>query len=236
MGPLDLDRSDDARDELASEAAGADDKAAAERDSASSHQGQDSEYQLSDEERKQITDPRFKWFIVNTYSGSEDSVKVNLRERIAKAGLEHCFGEIFIPKVVTEKVLKSGKKKLVDKTSFPGYIIVQMAINDQTMACVAATPKVTGFVGNRKNPRPLPDRDVLRLLNPKAYNAKLRAVASKMQFTKGQQVKVVDGPFTNFDGVVDEVRPDKMKLKVLVSIFGRETPVELGYNQVEKIS
>jgi transcriptional antiterminator NusG len=172
----------------------------------------------------------------NTYSGSEDSVKLNLRERIVKAGLENCFGDIFIPKVAIEKVLKSGKKKLVDKTSFPGYIIIQMALNDQTMACVAATPKVTGFVGNRKSPRPLPDRDVLRLLNPKAYSAKMRAVASKVQFTKGQHVKVIDGPFTNFDGVVDEVRPDKMKLKVLVSIFGRETPVDLGYNQVERIA
>jgi transcriptional antiterminator NusG len=235
MGPFDHDRSEDeASDKFTSDIdRNGDDSAVVEKDSALAHQ--DSEHQLSDEERKQITDPRFKWFIVNTYSGSEDSVKLNLRERIVKAGLESSFGDIFIPKVVIEKVLKSGKKKMVDKTSFPGYIIVQMALNDQTMACVAATPKVTGFVGNRKSPRPLPDRDVLRLLNPKAYSDKMRAVASKVQFNKGQQVKVVDGPFTNFDGVVDEVRPDKMKLKVLVSIFGRETPVELGYNQVERI-
>jgi len=192
---------------------------------------------LSEEERMIVTDPRYRWYIVNTYSGSEETVRLALKERIGRGGLEDQFGEIFVPKMVVEKVLKSGKKKLVDKTTFPGYIMVQMAMNDQTMGCVSSTPKVTGFVGNRRNPRAMGDNEVLRLLNPAvAAEAAKPEEGSKQIFVKGEGVKVTDGPFTNFDGVIDEVRADKMKLKVLVSIFGRETPVELGYNQVEKQS
>ena len=194
---------------------------------------------LSEEKRKLITDPRYRWYIVNTYSGSEETVRIALQERIARAGLEDNFGEIFVPKMVVEKVLKSGKKKLVDKTTFPGYVLVQMEMNDSTMGCVSSTPKVTGFVGNRRNPRAMADKEVLRLLTPAMSQAGTEApgeVATKVKFSKGEGVKVTDGPFTNFDGVIEEVRADKMKLKVLVSIFGRETPVELGYNQVEKLT
>ena len=180
-------------------------------------------------------DSRFKWYIVNTYSGSEDTVKVSLLERIEKTGLEDSFGEIHIPKTAVERILKSGKKKLVEKTSFPGYVIVQMDLNDQTMACVNSTPKVTGFVGNRRKPKAMSDADVLRLMDPAAH-VETASVPEGMTFAKGECVKVKDGPFTSFDGVIEEVRADKMKLKVLVSIFGRETPVELGYSQVEKIS
>lgn len=191
---------------------------------------------LTDEERMIVTDPRYRWFIVNTYSGSEETVRLALKERIVRGGLEEQFGEIFVPKMVVEKLLKSGKKKLMDKTTFPGYIMVQMAMNDQTMGCVTSTPKVTGFVGNRRNPRPMGDNEVLRLLNPAVAAANKAEETSKQVFKKGEAIKVTDGPFTNFDGVIDEVRADKMKLKVLVSIFGRETPVELSYNQVEKQS
>ena len=194
---------------------------------------------LTEEKRKLITDPRYRWYIVNTYSGSEETVRIALQERIARAGLEEMFGEIFVPKMVVEKVLKSGKKKLVDKTTFPGYVLVQMEMNDSTMGCVSSTPKVTGFVGNRRNPRAMADKEVLRLLTPSMAQSGTEApgeVATKVKFSKGEGVKVTDGPFTNFDGVIEEVRADKMKLKVLVSIFGRETPVELGYNQVEKLT
>ncbi|MFK7825017.1 MAG: transcription termination/antitermination protein NusG [Oligoflexales bacterium] len=194
---------------------------------------------LTEEKRKLITDPRYRWYIVNTYSGSEETVRIALQERIARAGLEDNFGEIFVPKMVVEKVLKSGKKKLVDKTTFPGYVLVQMEMNDSTMGCVSSTPKVTGFVGNRRNPRAMADKEVLRLLTPAMSQTGTEApgeVATKVKFSKGEGVKVTDGPFTNFDGVIEEVRADKMKLKVLVSIFGRETPVELGYNQVEKLT
>jgi transcriptional antiterminator NusG len=187
-------------------------------------------------DRDKFTDPRYKWYIVNTYSGSEETVRASLRERITKAKLEALFGEIYIPKMSVEKVLKSGKKKKITKTSFPGYVLVQMEFCDDALACVTNTPKVTGFVGNHRKPRPMPDREVLNLIDSSsAAQAKMEASAA-MTFHKGEHVKVIDGPFTNFDGVVEEVRADKMKLKVLVSIFGRETPIELGYSQVSKIS
>lgn len=182
-----------------------------------------------------LLNPNFRWYIVNTFSGSEETVKVSLLERVARSGLEDSFGEICIPKMTVEKVLKSGKKKSVSKTSFPGYVIVQMDLNDQTMACVSSTPKVTGFVGNRKKPRAMSDNDVLRLMDPDVFANEAEKTASTAIYQKGEAVKVIDGPFMNFDGVIDEVKADKMKLKVLVSIFGRETPVELSYSQVERI-
>ncbi|MDD9951752.1 MAG: transcription termination/antitermination protein NusG [Zetaproteobacteria bacterium] len=192
--------------------------------------------QLSDEERKILTNPKFRWYIVNTYSGSEETVRVALRERVVRSGLESFFGEIFVPKTMVEKVLKSGKKKQVDKTTFPGYIMVQMEINDESMGCVSATPKVTGFVGDKRRPKPMSDADVLRLLNPALAKQEAQtAQVVEASFEKGEKVKVVDGPFNKFDGIVEEVKPEKMKLRVLVSIFGRETPVDLSYNQVEKL-
>ena len=194
---------------------------------------------LSEESRKAITDPRYRWYIVNTYSGSEETVRLALEDRIARAGLGDYFGKIFVPKMVVEKVLKSGKKKLIDKTTFPGYLLVQMEMNDSTEACVSSTPKVTGFVGrsSRQKPKPMSDREVLRLMSPPAEKtSEPGEVQTKVKFSKSEKIRVVDGPFTNFDGVIEEVRAEKMKLKVLVSIFGRETPVELGYNQVEKLT
>lgn len=185
-------------------------------------------------EDSRFIDSRFSWYIVNTFSGSEESAKLALQERIAKAKLEGEFGMICVPKTTVERVLKSGKKKLVDKTSFPGYILVQMNLNDRTMGLVNTTPKISGFVGNRRKPRPMADEEVLVLMDESAVK-RTPEVVEGLVFSKGEQVKVIDGPFATFDGVIDEVKSDKMKLKVLVSIFGRETPVELQYNQVEKI-
>jgi transcriptional antiterminator NusG len=111
-----------------------------------------------------------------------------------------------------------------------------MDLDDNTMACVTGTPRITGFVGNQRRPRPMSDRDVLKLMNPESLKAETRQVSAEVVFVKGEAVKVTDGPFTNFDGVVDEVKADKMRLKVLVSIFGRETPVELTYGQVAKLN
>ena len=185
--------------------------------------------------RQSYLDPKYRWYIVNTFSGSEETVRISLQERIARTGLEDLFGEISIPKMSVDKVLKSGKKKSVSKTSFPGYIMVQMVLTDQTMACVGSTPKVTGFVGNRKNPRAMADADVLRLMDPEVFSQEAEKDAATAVYQKGEAVKVIDGPFSNFDGVIDEVKADKMKVKVLVSIFGRETPVELSYSQIERI-
>lgn len=182
-------------------------------------------------------DSRFKWFVVHTYSGYEESAKRALLDRIERSSVRELFGSVNVPKTAVERTLKSGKTKKVDKTSFPGYILVQMELNDDTMACVTGTPKITGFVGNARKPRPMSDRDVLKLLAPEALPKEEEQVQQvNTKFVKGESVRVNDGPFTNFDGIIDEVRSDKMKLKVLVSIFGRETPVELTYSQVDKIS
>lgn len=175
-----------------------------------------------------------KWYVVHTYSGFEEKARLGLIERIKLLKMEEKFGQIFVPRTATEQVLKSGKKKRVEKTSFPGYILVEMTFGDDTSLLVRETPKITGFVGNVRTPRPISDQEVLRLTSPEAMAEAARKVVSQIEFEKGETVKVKDGPFTNFDGVVDEVRPDKMKLRILVSIFGRETPVELDYIQVEK--
>ena len=176
-----------------------------------------------------------KWFVVHTYSGSEEKAKQGLVDRIKLQHMEDRFGQIFVPRIATETVLKSGKKKRVEKTSFPGYILVEMAFDDATSLLVRETPKITGFVGNAKNPKPISDAEVLRLTSPEAIEAQKQQVTAEVNFRKGEHVKVKDGPFTNFDGVIDEVRADKMKLRILVSIFGRETPVELDYAQVDRI-
>jgi len=175
-----------------------------------------------------------KWYVVHTYSGFEEKAKQALLERARGAGMEEKFGEIYIPHTMSESVTKAGKKRAVSKTSFPGYIIIQMDLDDSTMHLVKSTPKITGFVGNAKSPRALPDHEVLKITSPESVQ-ETKEVVQEVQFSKGESVKVMEGPFSNFDGVIDEVRPEKAKVRVLVSIFGRETPVELEYGQVEKI-
>jgi transcriptional antiterminator NusG len=177
---------------------------------------------------------RLKWYVVHTYSGYEEKAKAGLIERARSAGLENKFGDIHIPKMVKESTTKTGKRKLVSKTSFPGYILVQMEMGEDTVHLVKSTPKVTGFVGNAKIPRPLPDHEVLRMTDAEDTTAP-KAVDPSVKYNKGDAIKVTDGPFSNFDGVIDEVRPEKSKVRVLVSIFGRETPVELEYNQIEVV-
>lgn len=202
-------------------------------DVAQNEEGQSSH--SSEAEKSPVSiNPKFKWYIVSTYSGSEETVKHQLLERIAKLKLDDEFGEIFIPKVVVEKILKSGEKKQIQKTSYPGYIIIQMNITDQSVACVTSIQKVAGFVGNRKSPKPMKDEEVLSMIN--AETQKKNAKPQVVSYEQGETIKVMDGPFSNFDGVIEEVKPEKMKVKVLVSIFGRETPVELSFNQIKKIS
>ena len=176
-----------------------------------------------------------KWYVVHTYSGFEEKARQGLLERIKQFNMAERFGQIFVPRTATEQLLKSGKRKRVERTSFPGYILVEMVMDENTNHLVRETPKVTGFVGNAHKPRPITDQEVLRLTSPEAMEEQQKLMVTKIAFEKGETVKVKDGPFTNFDGVVDEVRADKMKLRILVSIFGRETPVELDYGQVEKI-
>ena len=193
------------------------------------------------EEEQASTLPQFantnlRWYVVHTYSMYEDKAKMALEERIKQFDSEEQFGSILVPKTASQKVLKSGKKKTVSRTSFPGYILVQMELNDQTGHIVRDTPKITGFVGNAKKPRPVSDREVLRLTSPETIREEKQAAASNLTFEKGETIKVTDGAFTNFDGLVEQVMADKMKLRILVSIFGRETPVELDYGQVKKLT
>jgi transcription termination/antitermination protein NusG len=179
--------------------------------------------------------PNFKWFVVHTYSMFEEKAKSTLLDRIKMNKMDAKFGEIIVPKTAQETLLKSGKKKKVERNAFPGYIIVQMEMNEDTNHLVRDTPKITGFVGNARNPRPISDQEVLRLTSPETVKEQSKAQAATQSFEKGETVKVIDGAFTNFDGVVEAIQPDKMKLRILVSIFGRETPVELDFGQVQKL-
>ncbi len=172
-----------------------------------------------------------KWYVVHTYSGYENRVKAALEEKIKALGKEDKIGEILVP---SEKVVEMvrGVKRTGSRKFFPGYILVEMELTDETWHLVKSIPKVTGFVGGRKSPSVLSDEDVKKITRQMEEGA-VRP-KPKILFEKGENVRVVDGPFTNFTGIVDEVKPDKGKLRVLVSIFGRPTPVELDFVQVEK--
>jgi transcriptional antiterminator NusG len=172
-----------------------------------------------------------KWYVVHTFSGYEQKVKAALEERVRTLGKAEQFGEILVP---VEKVMElvKGKKKTSSRKFFPGYILVQMDLDDETWHVVKETPKVTGFVGGSTNPPPVTDEEV------KAITQQMEEGAIKPKprvlFSVGESVKVVDGPFVDFNGIVEEVRPEKGKLRVLISIFGRATPVELDFVQVER--
>jgi len=169
------------------------------------------------------------WYVVHTYSGFEEKVKVSIEDRAGKKDLKDKISRILIP---TEKVieLKAGKKRESDKKFYPGYILVELELDDETWHLVRSTPRVTGFVGGTK-PIPIPEEEVEIILQ---QLEKGPAPQVKTQFQKGESVRIIDGPFTNFLGYVDEVDMDHGRLKVMVSIFGRQTPVELHFFQVEK--
>jgi len=172
-----------------------------------------------------------KWYVVHTYSGYEQKAKLALLERIRQHKMEKQFGEVLIP---SENVIElvRGEKKTTSRKFFPGYMLVKMILSDATWHLVKSTPKITGFVGNAVTPPAVPEEEVSRITN-QMQEGTLKP-RPKVQFEEGESVRVVDGPFVNFNGVVEEVKPDKGKLRVLVSIFGRSTPVELDFVQVEK--
>lgn len=174
-----------------------------------------------------------KWYVVHTQTGLEDKVKIALENQVSKKEeLSELISSVFIP---TEQVseVRSGKRKVSQRRFFPGYILVEMELNDQTYLLVKGTPGVTGFIGPGRKPQPLPDSEVEQILK-KSEETQTKP-SPKIIFEKGEQVRVSDGPFVNFSGSVEEIHPEKGKLKVSVSIFGRSTPVELEYWQVEKI-
>ncbi len=172
-----------------------------------------------------------KWYVVHTYSGYENKVKAALEEKIKTTGKEELFGEILVP---SEKVVDmvKGVKRTTSRKFFPGYILINMDLNDETWHLVKGIPKVTGFVGGQEAP-PTISEDEVRKITRQMEEGAVRP-KPKVLFDRGESVRVVDGPFTNFAGIVEEVKPEKGKLRVLVSIFGRATPVELDFVQVEK--
>ncbi|MDY6845233.1 MAG: transcription termination/antitermination protein NusG [Thermodesulfobacteriota bacterium] len=171
------------------------------------------------------------WYIVHTYSGYEEHAKLALKEKIRLHDMEDKFGEILIP---SEKIVElvKGKKKLSTRKFYPGYMFVNMEMDNETWHVVKDTPKVTGFVGRGKAPKPVPEEEINEIFSQ--MDEGVLKPKPKVMFEKGDSIKVVDGPFTNFNGVVAEVKPDKGKVRVLVSIFGRTTPVELEFFQIQR--
>lgn len=172
------------------------------------------------------------WFIVHTYSGFEQKVADSLRSRAEAFGFADKIGQVLIP---TEEVveLRGGKKVTSKRMLYPGYVLVEMEMNDELWHAVKATPRVTGFVGGGTSPVPLSADEVNSILYRQASSAD--RPRPKMSFEKGENVRIIDGPFNNFSGKIDEVNPERNTLRVLVTIFGRATPVELDFLQVEKI-
>lgn len=171
------------------------------------------------------------WYVVHTYSGYEQKAKKALEERIRQHGVDQYFEQVLLPQESVVEV-KKGVKRTAKRHFFPGYILVRMELNESTWHIVKGTPKVTGFVGGSMNPPVVPDEEIARITS-QIEEGTLKPKA-KVEFEKGENVRVTSGPFQTFTGVVDEVNESKGKLRVLVSIFGRATPIELDFAQVEK--
>jgi transcription termination/antitermination protein NusG len=172
----------------------------------------------------------YRWYVVNTYSGHENKVKQNLEHRVVSLGQQRAVRQVVVP-TETVSEMKDNQKVSVEKRTMPGYVLVNMELNDDSWQLVKGTPGVTGFVGASNEPVPLTQPEVDRLLHREVA----QKVATKAQFSIGESVKVINGPLSDFSGEISEINQDASKLKVLVSIFGRETPVEVGFDQVKKI-
>ncbi|NRB70821.1 MAG: transcription termination/antitermination protein NusG [Xanthomonadales bacterium] len=173
-----------------------------------------------------------RWYVVHAFSGYENTVKKSLEDRIARAGMEEYFGEVLVP---TEEVveMKGGQKRRSDRKFFPGYVLVEMEMTDESWHLVKDVPKVLGFIGGTADrPAPITQREADAILNRVQEGAE--KPRPKVLFEPGEMVRVIDGPFNDFNGVVEEVNYDKSRLRVAVLIFGRSTPVELEFHQVEK--
>ena len=178
------------------------------------------------------THPELKWYVVHAYSGMEKAVERNIIERIQRAGMQDRFGRILVP---TEEVVevKNGVKRTTERKFFPGYVLVEMVMDDETWHLVKHTNKVTGFVGGARNrPVPISEAEVLKIVSQMQEGSD--KPRHKVEFEVGEYVRVKEGPFTDFNGTVEEVNYERNKLRVSVTIFGRATPVELEFNQVEK--
>ena len=173
-----------------------------------------------------------RWYVVHAYSGMEKAAERNIAERVQRAGMQHKFGRVLVP---TEEVveIKNGQERTTERKVFPGYVVVEMAMDDETWHLVKNTSKVTGFVGGAKNrPAPISEAEVQKIVSQMQEG--FDKPRHKVEFVTGEYVRVKEGPFTDFNGTVEEVNYEKSKLRVSVTIFGRATPVELEFNQVEK--
>jgi transcriptional antiterminator NusG len=181
----------------------------------------------------QPENPNMKWYIIHTYSGFERKVKESLESRVRAFGLESRIGQVLIPtESVTE--VRAGKKYTSERMFYPGYVLVQMDMDDNVWHVVKSTPRVTGFVGTGQQPTPLSEDEVKQIVYRQAESKDKPKL--KVKFEKNEAVRITEGPFATFTGVVDEVNEDRETLKVMVTIFGRSTPVELGFAQVEKVA
>lgn len=174
-----------------------------------------------------------KWYVVHTFSGFENKVKLALEERVSKLDLKEQITDVVLPMENVMEMSKTGGRRTSTRKLFPGYILVRMELNDLTWHTVKDTPKVTGFLGDKNSPEPITDEEAARVLAQMEEGAK--KPKPKFNFEEGDEIKVIEGPFNSFTGVVEEVHEDKGKLKVLISIFGRPTPVELDFVQVDKM-
>jgi transcriptional antiterminator NusG len=172
------------------------------------------------------------WYVVHTQTGLEEKVKTSLENKIAAEGMQDLVTKVVIP---TEQVseIRSGKKKITQRKFFPGYLLVEMELNEKSYLFVKTAPGITGFIGLGKKPMPLPQQEVDGILK-RTKETQVKP-SLKVIFEKGEQVRITEGPFLNFNGTIEEIHPEKGKIKVSVSIFGRATPVELEYWQVERI-
>jgi len=173
-----------------------------------------------------------KWYVIHTYSGYENKVKTNLEHRIESMAMGHKIFDVLIPKETITDIKEGGRRVTSEKKVFPGYILVQMELDDDSWYVVRNTPGVTGFVGSQGKPVPLSRDEFNRIVKRTEAGAKPK---TSTDFSDGMTVKITSGPFAEFDGTISEVNLDQSKVKVMVSIFGRETPVEVGFDQVAKL-
>lgn len=182
-------------------------------------------------EASKEVDSRIKWYVVHTYSGYENKVKANLQRRIASLNMQDKIFQVLVP-TEEEIEFKDGKKKTIQRKVYPGYVLVQMIMTDDSWYVVRNTSGVTGFVGPGVKPIPLPDDEVKKVMRLMGMEAPIKV---KIDLDIGQTVRVIQGPFKEFHGIVDEVDSDREKVRVLISFLGRETPVELDFGQIEKV-